>query len=1313
MVPKPSDSLQYRKNRLATFTEGAKIGKTQTLKQWTVGEVDVDTLADSGFYYSPTKSFPNQIACYWCGKKEQNVEESTSITSQHLRTNPKCPYSLIVSNLRLFIMSTDKDTFWPTLMASGSAPKSVIDPQSKESIALRQSTFKNFWKFDSKRRCKVSSKNLSQAGFYYSPVEPGSDRVICMYCDCPLEDWNRNDDPLQEHKNNSFTYCYFLDTIGKDLSTLHVSSNETIPEDKDQSSPENTTSMTTALEDETKYDSDTEHDPRIKQAELSKLIGDTSSPVPQKLENSFKHSPASNDSIMGLLSDSPVPSRENLPSPKPNHQVSLEPDNGFDAFDFSIDDLENQNKGTIFDKKEPQKKYNRKSRKQKTAISLPPKKEVHTVKNDSNMVTESNFALKIGLSSPEPLDFQDTYKMERSSLPGPHNLIQAKYNAQLIKNRDSFILNSELDDPDVEGQIDKNSEITEQEKEKHREEVEHNESEIEDSDYDKKGDDEEMSLSIHANTNSEYALSPETSESKVSDEGESLTLDDSSIVSEITGSGNESFVPSDSKKRKDKGTRKQLTQKRQKTSNDRQTKASTPVPKSQKSLFSDDMDIDQAQLDKILNSPKKGRKMKVLKTTEQISPAPAIFDLSNQNIGDYEESNLSFIEGDVRLPSKSETLKMLGAIKTFRHQEDENTLEANVGPQNVIDINSSPSKEAVLTKTEITEADDDKIERSPSTIIVLASGSKEDPPKSETTANEVTSIEDGKAEQTKNESVNSIHREPDIRPGMIDHGNDQTLPKNGKVDGNIEQNEFQGDEANSALKEVQNTQEPPRSLVFETEINETTTTHSEKAKQNDILKTTVPSVNETFSKDEKEADKKKNTEVDSPMTIKTLSTTNSLVSTIATTKDEDISIPTENREKTPIDTEEVEAIATEPKGLIKNDVDGISSKSLKELLKEELRIELKAQLKEELRTEIHRELLKEELRAEIRKELLQKRTNDYEDNTGQKLSTNDIGNYSSTNQASEYEEQPQQEQQESPKDNPASEVDVTGIQNMTLSPSSYREYVQDLKKMDEQFSKNESELPGKIDSENHGRAEVEPSRIEDSASEQPELLRLSDEEMEEITGEKQISQEIGLSNHSITSPLAQGSTFSNNESAGELQDDGSNDPEVEGQHHALGYTGLESSPQSLSAEKTGASSEQWKDRRLSFGIHFDQSPSPKESEDVSPNKASDLPDIPLVLNRLSVDRVVSEMQALLDTIDYLSEVSATRRELHNDTEGLVTLFVAAMPEEEEFLGVKEWMLHNASTCGRTVREISGKLIAAYEEEFEQLIRQVESMDTID
>lgn len=1373
MAPKPSDLLQYRKNRLATFTEGAKIGNSRALKQWSVTEVDVDNLADCGFYFSPTKGFPNQITCYWCGKKEKDVEKNTSIALQHLRTNPKCPYSLIASNLKLFIMTADKDTFWTTVGASGSAPKSIIDPHSKESVALRRSTFKNHWKFDSKRGCKVTSKNLSLAGFYYSPVEPGSDRVICMYCDCPLEDWDRNDDPLQEHRNNAFTYCYFLDTIGKDLAhdTSIAPMDETAAEghSNGQSDSANSTHLEIAPQDEAASGIDRGNDDRIQQSELSNLLGHTSSPVAEKInESSLKASPqdsSSHDSIMDLLlSDSLIASREKSLSPESKRHESLEPNDGFDAFDFSIDDLKNQDKGTIFNNREimPQKKYSRKSKRKATGFSLLPKKEASKAEKSDNLATENDLSLPIGPISPEvePLDFQELYREDYSSLPGKVNTSpSAKFTGGPLKIRDSFILNSELDDPDTRDEDESEGEL-----EIKVEGGEVVDEENDDVKIDDEKDEEDESLSIRANSDSEYTLGTEDSDMKASVADESLKSDtNSSIVSESThASADESLIPNsliDTKKRKDKNDQKKAGQKRQKLLLDerKEENSKKTLPKLQKSLFSDDMDIDQDQLDKILNSPKKGRKMKALNTTEQMSAAPAIFDLSNQNIGDYEESNLSFIEGDIRLPSKRETLKMLDAFKTVLHQEGKITLRSKEESQRQADMNSSPSKE-VLTKANSSEinTDGEKIEQVSKEIIVHGSDLRTEEPKELPENNDALAIKDTE-EGIKYATTTRQESEVD-NVATDDH--DANLIKNLADILMLDANEGNPDDrikeklhGSSAEAHVHGASEPLGPGVSKTDVtNGSTVTNAENGSQNGFQNTTVTSAesNQTLfkgpneeSRKEDHAISKKRTEVEPIVeetenkdiseereagnTAEKHGTTEIQINATQANhiqNDDSKSMETSETGEIPVALAALDKSSAkyeESKSMIQNSTVAISEKGLKDFLKEELRNELKVQLKEELRAEIQRELLREELRAEIQKELLEERAREEKIDTYQEGPQNNSGNYASVDKAPANafrpQNEPEENKQEVSKDHHTSEVDVSVIQNMTLSPSSYREYVQDLEKMDEDFSEKSSDLPKKMDVVHEGRSEVDVSRIEDSASEQPELLQLSDKEKEEITVEKQASEEIGSPNDSITSPLAQGSTFSDHDSVSKIQGDDTNLPEAE--RRAFNYAGLESSPQNgTTARNPSASSEQWKDRRLSFGTHFGPNPSSDRKlsfhSDDSTDKIKNPPDnIPTGLSRLSVDRVVSEMQALLDTIDYLSEVSATRRELHDDAEGLITLFVAAMPEEEEFLGVKEWMLHNASTCGRTVREISGKLISAYEDEFEQLIQQVESMDTID
>lgn len=85
------------------------------------------------------------------------------------------------------------------------------DPLSKSSIKLRKKTFGSNWSFDKdKKNSKATSASLAKAGFYYCPIGLGNDRVQCVYCRCSLDTWLADDDPIEEHEKNSNEDCYFL-----------------------------------------------------------------------------------------------------------------------------------------------------------------------------------------------------------------------------------------------------------------------------------------------------------------------------------------------------------------------------------------------------------------------------------------------------------------------------------------------------------------------------------------------------------------------------------------------------------------------------------------------------------------------------------------------------------------------------------------------------------------------------------------------------------------------------------------------------------------------------------------------------------------------------------------------------------------------------------------------------------------------------------------------------------------------------------------------------------------------------------------------
>lgn len=549
MPKQDADGLQYRSKRLQTFTEGVKIGNAKSAKQWTQSSVDVSHLADLGFYYSPARNLPHQVTCFWCGKKEKNLENVASVADFHLANSPECPYAMIASTLEKFIMDSEKETFWQRLTEKyqqNHLPASVLHPHSISSCLLRQLTFKKLWKFDKSPKSKASSRGLAKAGFYYSPLDPDSDRVICMYCDCPLEEWDASDDPLEEHKNNLFTYCYFLKTLGVKLPKLPK-----LPKVKPAQKVENTEDISGV--------SEVLKDGSENKGEAINGVQPDQDIKPNEIEQNGDIHSTSLDSPMNLSIR-----HQDIGTPSPNNLHKAATPSDFDAFDFSVEDLQNHDVGTIFnDKKVDDKKSQRKYQRRRGGEPQVNGKKKHP---DTGM----SLVLEIRKAREE-----DSESIEDV--------------ADLSYLHDDMLSDS-LRDKENSSQK------------------------------------EESKISAY-----EDSVVPTSFDEEISEFAD-LSFDTSTNAETIKAA---------------------KTQKKRKGD-----VRGDPVPKKQKSAYSsDELGLDQEQLEEILNSPRKGRKMTVIRANKDFSPPHDIYDLSNQNIGDYEEENISFLERNIKLKKEQATVK--------------------------------------------------------------------------------------------------------------------------------------------------------------------------------------------------------------------------------------------------------------------------------------------------------------------------------------------------------------------------------------------------------------------------------------------------------------------------------------------------------------------------------------------------------------------------------------------------------------------------------------------------------------------------------
>ena len=70
----------------------------------------------------------------------------------------------------------------------------------------RLHSFKSTWPYEG----SMSRQNMAKAGFYYSGI---SDKVLCPFCKISLDRWEKDDDPLKEHKMHSSPCCFITDPM--------------------------------------------------------------------------------------------------------------------------------------------------------------------------------------------------------------------------------------------------------------------------------------------------------------------------------------------------------------------------------------------------------------------------------------------------------------------------------------------------------------------------------------------------------------------------------------------------------------------------------------------------------------------------------------------------------------------------------------------------------------------------------------------------------------------------------------------------------------------------------------------------------------------------------------------------------------------------------------------------------------------------------------------------------------------------------------------------------------------------------------------
>lgn len=1247
MPPKQApNKYQYRDVRELSFRDGVKIPTTKSVKKWEHDIPSIASLVDNGFYYTPTRKNPDQVTCFWCGKKENSIVGVQALGSHHLATSPRCAYGLIQSNMEYYVAARDKEKFWQTLAEEKRAPESVTRPHSKASVNLRASTFKDLWKLDTHKKCTATSRDLAKAGLYYSPLDEENDRVICMYCDCPLDHWDPEDDPLSEHQANSYAYCHFLETLSGALSKVKRRESN----GGEQSKVE----MPDASLDEIDDSMSATPEPSTKKRASEK--GESSSPL--------------NESV------------SKWPSPLPSPEPELHKESEFDAYDFSIEDIEDPDHGSIFDSGKT-KIYLKKHRSRKPPP--PPPESLRKKSARGSLMLQ----VKKSRESDESTNRSVTLTNESGELhKSLFTSVSANGTAKLKKTKN---------DESADGSVEE--------------------------------------IDIEVNEESAPEAAQDTYVDLMDIEQSTPSVDEES---KFTISDDDSSYHED-----------EIKSKKAPISNGK-PKSESKVEKSKKRLSeSSDESMDSDRFQQILASPGKKKKVKLNQANGGYKPKSDILDLSGQNIGDFNESNISYHE------------------RQKQSTDDENLLKKPV-----------LSKE-LSTKTKRSAFDDDDDDFD---FFVLRSRKPKSPRKSESQQQEPN---EKQLSSINNSALADISASTDVE--MPSNGN----PEKGGLDLK------QAKKSNHYIEEPDKPTAQEGSLIRSSspELNEAVD-ESGKSKVGERREEEENTENRELKKEElkdslNEGEKHLHNGVDDRLPLPEPSPSAEASAIQVNDDDQKLTLNDENQKT------EDQSFENEDNNQDADDHDNTGNSA--DVTKEEYI---------DTRPDLDKETANPEPEPSSTNIVVHDDAENYSDQGSDfTLSPSSYGEYVKDMRSMEDEfvdasaiQEPKSgslmisasskanllDQVDEEPAVPVGDADMILFDDQNVKNESWK--VNESKNVPQ---KNEPLLEVALKTSQEGSrigtvetgterpvVEFDERRKEELQSEAEASSKESDEMAidEEKSGDHEtpgdVDMDNGASDESDTDSTKRreggiDGTMDERDSSGYIEQpeeriiDGSKDEE-----DTTSYTGeppqkseIQETPRKLDTngsagipvlqiygedvlrpESSPSYNESPHNRTFideSLSEHTEGEARPQDQHyqdpDLDGKPGEVLPDSFIESStpqktkppenavyqyhpRIDVSKlgnITEELKTLKDTIEYLAEVSAASCELHNDNEGLLTDFIAAMPEEEEMMTVKEWMQHNASTCGRTVRAIADRMIEAYAAEFDAFIKHVESLETID
>lgn len=1377
MPPKVNESMQYRENRLETFQDGSFQYKSKQKRYWTHSTPDIVQLVDCGFYFTPTKINNDQITCVCCRKKETNVEGITNIADYHLTNNPLCPLALIISS-QINHLSNNTESFW------SHQPSKFSDPLSKDSIDLRKRTFGKYWKYDKNKGSTTTSTTLAKAGFYYCPLRYGNDRVQCVYCNCSLDTWLSDDDPIEEHKNNSNGSCYFLEKVDQprprsrsNSRSLLESENKEIDEKKIENLNINkahrTTSIESNIKDLTMLSGDDSTSDDFEETRESNVLSKKTVPKdsPKKINrksssNDTKYKVLSQDKNAILEGEYEYPTSDNRDDdvsvneladinsgrmtrsqrrnlareydskqdfwePRGTEEKELGKDNdnevsvGYDKnYERKSSKEQNYRKFRHVDKKEEEEYADAGSEEEEKSSSDYNNNSINTKYSHEHEISNHN----------EGTNLHNVDEIEEGTLPFTDNDIKTEIPMKDYLNKEREFPRS---DPAKTSIVSQGASEREKDNEAPQKltktkrgsvSIEYTDDDNDDDDGDDNDDIKDIDqlgsddlnefddISYHQSESDSSNSSARSNRSNQTETKRKENYRDESRKEDLV---NESISSRTRKVNKPYRVRKRNIEVKNlvhlnsdtsfdstdiddssklnfsfqtensddidyHVSDDKDAEISNEIQKSasadknaeklkkrSRKEMIDNVSFDDERFKQVLESPKKAKKLKI--TDKRYSPSPPIYDLSNQNIGDYQEDNIHFLENDIRPSIRNGSINKPGSHAPVIKAEQSNGKTMSASPKVNKMSSGSPGnsngKRSVQSRKKNKYKGQNESKKTHNNILdmsfddssndIFDNNSKPFTFDIRNPLSKPAKIDIN--ETDKSESAGSILKrqkpETNLTKSRDDVENSQindVLPSDISVSSDIQNEIVNNKSIDYEITEASNPQNLSKEIQDSSEVESMEDVASRQADDASSEIAVIDMEDASLDNAEGEVENSAIREGD---------------------RNVENSMP---HEISAVNTDVKISPIMDLKLDLKNEHSSLKDDSI--ILSDNPNDSTVMSKPNRFSTDDH--ILKDDMESVVAKNLeeseLQQDTDGAYKGTYNKeedlIEDNRAGS-GDHNELSNVEEAPVS-REKAIASSMAKLLQQSNRNEQLGSQSAYDEYIQDMNERNNELrSSNAFSSPSKVSnkSEHVDNSAVtsiwkeisQGNSITHSPSKEETHLRFTEKELDPNSNNNNVEMD-GIPKNEVSKPF---------------------NPRVS--HSAI--------------ERFSGN----------FSNLLESSTPEKKKETLDSVSANTMPQAPLEWVPVSLSNLLDNLQNMEAASEYLSKSLNSKYDLHDDYDGELTNLISSMPEDEENMTIQEWVKHNATNCHKLAKQTCNEMIDVYKAEYLRAIKTLEQMPTSD